>query len=93
MFKITVSIFYLSTVYFQVSYQCSQADVKYCNIERNAFGSEYLNTLSLTLPSHPLCSLLPHTGMWACRHADTFLPETPFSRKTELMSGILVRQM
>lgn len=26
--------------------------------------------------------------MWACRHAATFLPETPFSGETEIMSGI-----
>lgn len=32
-------------------------------------------------PSHPLLPLFPHTGMWACRHAVTFLLETPFSKK------------
>lgn len=26
--------------------------------------------------------------MWVCRHAATLLPETPFNRETEIMSGI-----
>lgn len=40
--------------------------------------------------SHPTLSpsFFPQTGMWACRHAATFLPETPFSGETDIMSGI-----
>lgn len=45
-------------------------------------------TLSHTFLPHPLLSLFPQTGMWVCRHAVTFLPETPFSRETEIMSGV-----